>query len=61
MKALPQSQNNLIWPSEGFSGQIEANEVSQVIAVLPKAFPTVTAGPNEIEKLQITLEAAEVE
>jgi len=29
--------------------------------VLPKAFPTETAGPNEIEKLQITLEATEVE
>ena len=29
--------------------------------MLPKAFPTEIAGPNEIEKLQITLEATEVE
>ena len=29
--------------------------------MLPKAFPTETTGPNEIEKLQITLEATEVE
>ena len=59
---LPENHTNLIWPREGFTGMIDANEVQKVIAVLPKALPTDNNnGINEIQKLQITLEGIEDE
>ena len=61
LKASPNNPANLVVPSEGIFGRIEANKIFQPIATLPKAraIALEADGLTEIQKLQVTIESTE--
>lgn len=44
-EGMADSTANLVWPREGLTGSIEANEVNKIVAVLPKLTACEREGP----------------